>query len=252
MKKIFVPIKRVPDYEMKVKIAAEGNAIEQSGVKWILNPFDEIAVEEAVRLKEKGADVEITVISIGPQAISEQLRTALAMGADKAILVEAEQEIDSDLAARTLQKICDRESPSLVLMGKQAIDSDANQTGQLLAAKLGVAQATFISEIAIDEAFSTATVTREVDGGLEKSRIGLPAVVTTDLRLNEPRYPSLPGIVKAKKKPMENIVISDLGVEANTKIKVKSLSLPPERSAGVMVADTDELISKLKDEAGVL
>lgn len=252
MTKILVPVKRVPDYEMKVKIAAEGNAIKKDGIKWIVNPFDEIAVEEAVRIKEAGSDIEVVVASIGPEGTSEQLRTALAMGADKAIQVVTDSEIDSDCAHRILAALYEKDDYKLVIMGKQSIDSDANQTGQLLASKLGLPQATFASKLEVGDDWTSAKVTREVDGGLETIEVTLPAVVTTDLRLNEPRYPSLPGIVKAKKKPMESIDVSSLGVELAPKVKVLAMEPPPERAAGIKVESVAELVGKLKNEAKVL
>lgn len=252
MNKIFVPLKRVPDYETKVKILPHGSAIQTEGIKWIINPFDEIAVEEAIRIKEHHGEVEIVVVSIGPQATTEQLRTALAMGADRAILVVTDQYIDSDAAHRILAEIYTRDDYRLVIMGKQAIDSDANQTGQLLAAKLELPQATFASQLVVDDSWQTALVTREVDGGLETMKIGLPAVVTTDLRLNEPRYPSLPGIVKAKKKPLQEIPLAELGKEIEPKVKVVKMEFPPGRKAGVKVASVAELIQKLQGEAKVL
>ena len=252
MKKIFVPVKRVPDYEIKLKIAADKLDVITDGIKWIVNPFDEIAVEEALRIKEKRGDCEIVVVSIGPEATSEQLRTALAMGADSAILVKTDQAVDSHVAHEVLCKIFQQDAYSLIIMGKQAIDSDANQTGQLLAAKLEIPQATFASKIELDAEWKSAQVTREVDGGLETIRVGLPAVITTDLRLNEPRYPSLPGIVKAKKKPLTVIEIGSLGVDVSPRVKVRKLELPPTRQAGVKVASVSELVEKLKNEAKVL
>lgn len=253
MAKILVPIKRVPDYAVKVKINSNADSIVTEGIKWILNPFDEIAVEEAIRIKEKSGNVEeIVVVSIGPKEISEQLRTALAMGADRAILVEANTPIDSDVAHRVFVEIFKKEKFDLIIMGKQAIDSDANQTAQLMAAKLGIPQATFASKIEVNADWSSANVTREVDGGLETLSVKLPAVVSTDLRLNEPRYPSLPGIVKAKKKPMEELAIASLGVSAEPKVVVRKMSLPAQRSAGIKVANVAELINKLKNEAKVI
>lgn len=253
MAKILVPIKRVPDFAQKVKISASGDSIVTDGIKWILNPFDEIAVEEAIRIKEKSGSVdEIVVVSIGPKEISEQLRTALAMGADRAILVEAPLSIDSDVAHRVLVEIFKKDKFDLVIMGKQAIDSDANQTAQLMAAKLGIAQATFASKVEISSDWTSANVTREVDGGLETLTVKLPAVVSTDLRLNEPRYPSLPGIVKAKKKPLEEIPIAALGVATQPKVVVRKMSLPKQRSAGIKVASVAELVDKLKNEAKVI
>ena len=253
MTKILIPIKRVPDYETKVKIDSSSAGIVKDGIKWIVNPFDEIAVEEALKLKESSMpDAELVVVTIGPEAAAEQIRTSLAMGADRGILVASDDEIDSHVASCALAKIFERESPTLIIMGKQSIDSDANQTGQLLATQLGLPQATFASKLVVDADGSKATVTREVDGGLETISIGLPGVVTTDLRLNEPRYPSLPNIVKAKKKPLDTIPFSELGVDAQPRVKIRSLSLPPERAAGVKVASVEELYEKLTTEAKVL
>ncbi|MCB0346302.1 MAG: electron transfer flavoprotein subunit beta/FixA family protein [Bdellovibrionales bacterium] len=252
MAKILVPVKRVPDYEMKVKIAPEGNAIKTDSIKWIVNPFDEIAVEEAVRIKEAGSDVEVVVVSIGPEGTSEQLRTALAMGADRAIQVITDAEIDSDCAHRILAAIYQQDDYQLVIMGKQSIDSDANQTGQLLAAKLGLPQATFASKLEVSGDWTSAKVTREVDGGLETISVTLPAIVTTDLRLNEPRYPSLPGIVKAKKKPMDVVELSSLGVEVSPKVRVLAMEPPAARSAGIKVESVAALVDKLKNEAKVI
>ena len=252
MPKILVPLKRVPDYEIKVKIAPDSRGIVTDGIKWIVNPFDEIAVEEALRIKEAHKDVEIVVASIGPAESTEQLRTALAMGADRAILVLSDDYIDSDCASRVLAELFKKDDYQLVIMGKQSIDSDANQTGQLLASELSLPQATFASKLKLADSWVDAEVTREVDGGLETIKITLPAVVTTDLRLNEPRYPSLPGIVKAKKKPLEEIPIADLGVEIAPKVKVISMELPAERSAGVKVESVSELVEKLKSEAKVI
>ena len=251
MKKILVPVKRVPDYQLKVKPGADGKSINQDGLKWIVNPFDEIAVEEALRIKEKG-EAEVVVVSAGPAAGAEQIRTALAMGADRGILVVSDKPIDSYLAHLILAAIQKQENASLIIMGKQAIDSDANQTGQLLAAKLGVPQATFASKLELAPDWGTANVTREVDGGLETIKISLPAVVTTDLRLNEPRYPSLPGIVKAKKKPLQEIPLAELGIQAEARIEIVKLELPPKRQGGKKVASVEELVDKLKNEARVL
>lgn len=262
MRKILVPIKRVPDYQASIKLLPDGSGIQTEGVKWILNPFDEIAVEEALRIKESQSkeaqsketqsDVEVVVISIGPQGTTEQVRTALAMGADQGILVVTNQYIDSDTAHRILAEMYRKDSYQLIIMGKQAIDSDCNQTGQLLAANLNVPQATFASKLVIDPSWGSATVTREVDGGLETIQVDLPAVVTTDLRLNEPRYPSLPGIVKAKKKPLAEIQLSDLGIDATPKIKIRRLELPQKRKGGTKVGSVQELVMKLKDEAKVI
>lgn len=252
MKKILVPIKRVPDYQMKIKINAAADGIAADNIKWILNPFDEIAVEEAIRLRDTLGDVEITVACIGPEASSEQVRTALAMGADKAIIVHTDEYVDSYVASQVLAKLFSREEYSLVIMGKQAIDSDANQTGQLLGAELGLPQATFASKLVVEADGASAQVTREVDGGLETISITLPAIVTTDLRLNEPRYPSLPGIVQSKKKPLEVIAIAELGVDTTPRVKITKMEFPAARSAGVKVESVDELISKLQNEAKVI
>jgi len=252
MPKILVPVKRVPDYEIKIKVKPDGSGIETSGIKWIVNPFDEIAVEEAVRLKEANPEVEITVVSVGPSDATEQLRTGLAMGADQAILVLCDSEIDSFVASQVLDKIVERDGYDMVIMGKQAIDSDASQTGQLLASARKLPQATFASKLEVADDWKSAQVTREVDGGLETVKVSLPAVVTTDLRLNEPRYPSLPNIVKAKKKPLDTIPFSELGIDAQPRVKIRSLSLPPERAAGVKVASVEELYEKLTTEAKVL
>jgi len=253
MAKILVPVKRVPDYETKVKLNSDGSGIQTDGVKWIVNPFDEIAVEEALRIKEARSDIdEIVVVSIGPTGTSEQLRTVLAMGADRAVLVVTDDYIDSDAAASILAELFRKDEYDLIIMGKQAIDSDANQCGQLLSSELGIPQATFASKLVIDDSRASAEVTREVDGGLETIKVSLPAVVTTDLRLNEPRYPSLPGIVKAKKKPLEEIQLSEMGVDAGAKVKIISMSLPEERSAGVKVESVSELVDKLKNEAKVI
>lgn len=250
--KILVPIKRVPDYETKVKIQADGVSVVTDGIKWIVNPFDEIAVEEALRIKEGREGVEVIVVSVGPSTVVEQLRSALAMGADRAVLVVSDGVIDSDVAHRVLVEMVKREEPALVIMGKQAIDSDANQTGQLLAASLDLPQATFASKIVLTAAADSAEVTREIDGGLETIRVTLPAVITTDLRLNEPRYPSLPGIVKAKKKPLEEIPLSSLVPDAAPKTKIRKLAMPPTRKAGAKVQSVEELVSKLQNEAKVL
>ena len=250
--KILIPVKRVPDYEAKTKVKADGSGVQTDGIKWVLNPFDEIAVEEAVRLREAGTEVEITVICIGPQDSSEQIRTALAMGADKGILVLSDDYLDSHVAHLVIAELYSRDDYSLVIMGKQAVDSDANQTGQLLAAKLGIAQATFASKLGIDSDAASAQVTREVDGGLETIKVKLPAVVTTDLRLNEPRYPSLPGIVKAKKKPLEEIPISELGIDTSPKVRILGMEAPAERSAGIKVESVTDLVEKLKNEAKVI
>lgn len=250
--KILVPIKRVPDYEMKVKILPSGEGIQTDGIKWIVNPFDEIAVEEALKIKESGAATEVVVVTIGPSGAAEQLRSALAMGADRAILVVTDQPVDSDAAARALAAVCGHEQYGLIILGKQSIDSDANQTGQLLAAALNWPQATFASKVSVTPDGSGARVTREVDGGLETIDITLPGIITTDLRLNTPRYTTLPNIVKAKKKPLEEIPFDTLGVSSAVKVKVRKLSIPPARQAGVKVQSVSELVEKLKNEAKVL
>ncbi|MBL7661445.1 electron transfer flavoprotein subunit beta/FixA family protein [bacterium] len=254
MSKILVPIKRVPDYQAKIKIKPDGSGIQTEGIKWIINPFDEIAVEEAIRIKEaRGGNCEVVVTTVGAEAVSEQLRSALAMGADRAIHVLTDLEIDSDFASQVLAAVIRKEAPALVIMGKQAIDSDANQTGQLLACRLNQAQATFASKLVVAEDWSSAEVTREVDGGLETIKISLPAVVTTDLRLNEPRYPSLPNIVKAKKKPLDAYTLESLGLAAlGPKVKVLKLEMPAGRKAGVKVQSVQELVERLHHEAKVI
>jgi electron transfer flavoprotein beta subunit len=252
MYKILVPIKRVPDYQIKVKIAQGGANIVTDGIKWIINPFDEIAVEEALRIKEKFKEVEITVCTIGPSTSTEQLRTALGMGADKAVLVTTEDYIDSDSASRILAAVFQKETYQLVIMGKQSIDSDANQTGQLLASRLKLPQATFASKLELSDSWSDASVTREIDGGLETIKVMLPAVITTDLRLNQPRLAPLMGIVKAKTKPLEEIPIANLGIDFTPKVKIKKMELPPTRKAGIKVSSVQELVEKLQKEAKVI
>lgn len=253
MKKILVPIKRVPDWQIKVKPAADGMSIDQSNLKWIINTFDEIAVEEAIRIKEAGKGFgEVVVVCVGPAAASEQIRSALAMGADRGILVSTDSIIDSEQAARILSLIFKRESFDLVIMGKQAIDSDSNQTAQRMAMELDLPQATFASVVAIEDELTHVKVTREVDGGLETLRLALPAIISTDLRLNEPRLRSLPGIVAAKKKPLEDIPLESLGEIPTSKVKVKKLSVPPKRGAGKKVSNVDELVSLLRTEAKVI
>jgi electron transfer flavoprotein beta subunit len=248
--KILVPIKRVPDYAVKVKVAADGSRIETDGIKWIANPFDEIAVEEALRLKEAGVATEVVVVTIGPEAAEQQLRYGMAMGADSGLHVVFNDELDSDLASRVLAAVASRGDYPLIILGKQSIDSDANQTGQLLAMRLNRSIATFASRLTVEG--GAAVVTREVDGGLETVRIPLPAVVTTDLRLNEPRYASLPGIMKAKKKPVEQLTLEQLSVSPTTAVRIRRLSLPPKRGAGRKVADVAELVRVLQEEAKVL
>ncbi len=244
--KILVPIKRVPDYQAKIRVKADGSGIETDGIKWIVNPFDEIAVEEAIRLKEAGKASEVVVCTVGPEDTQSQLRYAMAMGADSAVLVKYSGEIDSDLASRALAEVFKRGQYGLIILGKQAIDSDAGQTGQLLAERLGLPQASFASKLVIEGA--QATVTREVDGGLETIKVSLPCVVTTDLRLNEPRYAPLPGIMKAKKKPLEEIKIEDLALDLKPKIKIHKMSTPGKRQAGRKLQSVEELVEVLHTE----
>jgi electron transfer flavoprotein beta subunit len=248
--KILVPVKRVVDYNVKVRVKADGSGVDLAGVKMSMNPFDEIAVEEAVRLKEAGTATEVVVVSAGLAAAQETLRTAMAMGADRAILVETDADLQPLAVAKLLKAIVDKESPKLVIAGKQAIDDDANQTGQMLAALLGWPQATFISKLVpgADE----ITITREVDGGLEKLAVKLPAVATVDLRLNEPRYATLPNIMKAKKKPLDTVKPADLGVDVAPRLATLNVSDPPTRSAGIKVADVAQLVDKLKNVAKVI
>lgn len=248
--KILVPIKRVPDWQIKLKLLADGSDIQRDGIKWIINTFDEIAVEEAIRLKEKGVVSEIVLASIGPSDTKSRLEYALAMGADSAILVNHDGPVDSDLASRVLAAIYSRNEFGMVIMGKQAIDSDSSQTAQLLAARLNLPQACFASKVEIEG--ERATVTREVDGGLEVLEVPMPCVVSTDLRLNEPRYAALPNLMKAKKKPFEEITLESLGVSAEVKVSVKSMVFPDARSAGRKVADVAELVTALQEEAKVL
>jgi electron transfer flavoprotein beta subunit len=248
--KVLVSVKRVVDYNVKVRVKSDGSGVETANVKMSMNPFDEIAVEEAMRLKEAGAATEVVVASCGPLACQETLRTALAIGADRAILVETGVELQPLAVAKLLKAVCDKEKPGLVIMGKQAIDDDANQTGQMLAALMGWAQATFASKVTIEG--DKAQVTREVDGGLDTISIKLPAVVTTDLRLNEPRYVTLPNIMKAKKKPLENLKPDALGVDVAPRLKTLKVAEPPKRKGGVKVPDAKALIEKLRNEAKVI
>jgi len=248
--KILVPVKRVVDFNVKVRVKSDESGIELANVKMSMNPFDEISVEEALKLREAGKATEVIVVSIGPAACQETLRTALAMGADRAILVETDVEIQPLAVAKVLKALVAKESPGLVLVGKQAIDDDANQTGQMLAALLDWPQATFASKVVIEG--SKAQVTREIDGGLETVEIATPAVITTDLRLNTPRYATLPNIMKAKKKPLENVKPADLGVDIAPRLKTLKVSDPPKRKGGVMVKDVAELVDKLKNEAKVI
>jgi electron transfer flavoprotein beta subunit len=248
--KILVPVKRVVDYNVKIRVKPDGSGVELANVKMSMNPFDEIAVEEAIRLKEQGKATEIVAVSIGPQQAAETIRTALAMGADRGILVKTDQPMEPLSVAKVLRKIVEQEDPQLVIMGKQAIDDDSNQTGQMLAALLGWPQGTFAFKVALSE--GTVEVTREVDGGLQTVGLKLPAIVTTDLRLNEPRYASLPNIMKAKKKPLDETSPEALGVEVAQRLKILKTVEPGGRKAGVKVANAAELVNKLKVEAGVL
>jgi electron transfer flavoprotein beta subunit len=253
--KILVPIKRVVDYNVKIRVKADKSGVELANVKMSMNPFDEIAVEEAVRLKEKGVATEIVVVTVGPAQAQDVLRTAMAIGADRGILVATEQPIDlggiEPLAvASILKALIEKEQPNLVIMGKQAIDDDSNQTGQMLAGMMNWPQATFASKVEISG--TSAKVTREIDGGLETIDINLPGIITTDLRLNEPRYAALPNIMKAKSKPLATMKPEELGVDTTSRLKVISVEEPPKRGGGVKVASVDELISKLKTEAKVI
>lgn len=248
--KILVPVKRVVDYNVKVRVKADQSGVELANVKMSMNPFDEIAVEEAVKLKEAGAATEIIAVSIGVTQCQETLRTALAMGADRAILVETALEVQPLGVAKVLKAIAEKETPQLILLGKQAIDDDSNQTGQMLAALLGWAQATFASKVVVSG--TEASVTREIDGGLETLSIKLPAIITTDLRLNTPRYATLPNIMKAKKKPLDVFTPDALGVDVSPRLATLKVVEPPKRKGGVMVADVAALVDKLKNEAKVI
>jgi electron transfer flavoprotein beta subunit len=248
--KVLVPIKRVVDYNVKIRVKPDQSGVDLANVKMSMNPFDEIGVEEAVRLKEKGVATEIIAVSVGPQECQETIRTALAMGADRGILVKVAHEVEPLTVAKILAGIAKAEGPQLIILGKQAIDDDSNQTGQMLAQLLGWAQGTFASKVAIEG--GNAEVTREVDGGLQTVRLSLPAIVTTDLRLNEPRYASLPNIMKAKKKPIDEKSPADYGVDPAPKLKVLKVSEPPKRKGGVKVKTVQELVDKLKNEAGVI
>jgi electron transfer flavoprotein beta subunit len=248
--KILVPVKRVVDYNVKIRVKADGTGVETTNVKMSMNPFDEIAVEEAVRLKEAGKAMEVMVVSLGVQACQETLRTALAMGADRAIHVLTDVAVEPLAVAKALKSLVAKERPDYVIMGKQAIDDDSNQTGQMLAALLGWPQGTFASKVVTGD--GTVLVTREIDGGLETVELKLPAVVTADLRLNEPRYASLPNIMKAKKKPLETLKPEDLGVDVTPRLKTLKVVEPPKRSAGIKVGSVAELVDKLKNEARVI
>jgi len=242
--KILVPVKRVLDYNVKPRVKSDGTGVDLANVKMSMNPFDEIGIEEAIRLKEKGVATEVVAVSVGPAKAQETLRTALAMGADRAILVQTDDDVEPLALAKIFKAIADAEQPGLVILGKQAIDGDNNQTGQMLAALTGWAQGTFASAVNVEGDY--VSVTREVDGGLETVKLKLPAIVTTDLRLNEPRYASLPNIMKAKSKPLDNKTPADYGVDTAPRVKTVKVSEPPVRSAGVKVADVDELVAKLK------
>jgi electron transfer flavoprotein beta subunit len=248
--KVLVPVKRVVDYNVKIRVKADGSGVELNNVKMSMNPFDEISVEEAVRMKEAGTAEEVIAVSVGPQQAQETIRTALAMGADRGILVKTDQIVEPLAVAKILKAIVDAEAPGLVIVGKQAIDDDCNQTGQMLAALLGWPQATFASEIKLQG--DHAEVTREIDGGLQTIKLKTPLVATTDLRLNEPRYASLPNIMKAKKKPIDEKTPEDYGVDVSPRLKVLSTTEPPKRDAGEIVESVAELVSKLKNEAGVI
>ncbi|MGG4775066.1 electron transfer flavoprotein subunit beta/FixA family protein [Alcaligenaceae bacterium 429] len=248
--KVLVPVKRVVDYNVKVRVKSDQSDVDIANVKMSMNPFDEIAVEEAVRLKEQGVVSEVIAVSCGVTACQETLRTAMAIGADRAILVETDAELQPLAVSKLLKAVVDKEQPQLVILGKQAIDDDANQTGQMLAALLDWPQATFASKVEL--AADSVQVTREVDGGLETLKLNLPAVITTDLRLNEPRYVTLPNIMKAKKKPLETIKPEEVGVDVSPRLKTLQVSEPPARSAGVIVADVAALVEKLKNEAKVI
>lgn len=248
--KVLVPVKRVIDYNVKVRVKADNSGVELANVKMAMNPFDEIAVEQALRLKEAGGAEEVVVVSIGPAQNQETIRTALAMGADRGIHIEASHDIEPLAVAKLLKAVVERETPGLVLVGKQAIDDDCNQTGQMLAALLGWAQGTFVS--ALEVAGDKAKIVREVDGGLEHLEIKMPAIVSVDLRLNEPRYASLPNIMKAKKKPLDSLTVDELGVDISSRLTIVKVEEPAAREAGIKVADVKELVEKLKNEAKVI
>jgi len=248
--KLLVAVKRVVDYNVKIRVKSDGSGVETANVKMSMNPFDEIAVEEAVRLKESGKAEEIVVVSMGPKQSQETIRNALALGADRGILIESEEELQPLAVAKLLKSVVEKEQPDLVILGKQAIDDDSNQTGQMLAALMGWPQGTFASKVEMGE--GNMNLTREIDGGLETLQLSLPAIVTTDLRLNEPRYAKLPNIMKAKKKPLEVIPVSETGVDVAPRLKTLKVSEPSERQAGVMVESVSELIEKLKNEAKVI
>ena len=248
--KVLVPVKRVIDYNVKVRVKADETGVELANVKMSMNPFDEISIEEAIRLKEAGTVEDVVAVSIGVQQCQETIRTALAMGADRGIHVLHDGDLEPLVVAKILKELADKEGPSIIIVGKQAIDDDSNQTGQMLAALLGWGQATFVSKIDIDG--ENIKATREVDGGLETLTVKIPAVLTTDLRLNEPRYASLPNIMKAKKKPIEQVTPDELGVDPSNRLQVLKVSEPPSREAGVKVSDVGELVDKLRNTAKVI
>ena len=248
--RIIVPIKRVVDYNVKIRVKSDQSGVELDNVKMSMNPFDEIAVEEAIRLKEAGTAEEIIALSIGPQQAQETIRTALAMGADRGILIKSDQNVSPLNVAKIIKAVAEEENPDLIILGKQAIDDDSNQTGQMLSALLGWSQGTFASEIKLEN--DKLLVTREVDGGLQTIKLSMPSIVTTDLRLNEPRYASLPNIMKAKKKPIEQMAVKDLGVDIANRVQQLKVEEPPKRKAGIKVANVAELVSKLKNEAKVI
>jgi electron transfer flavoprotein beta subunit len=248
--KVLVPVKRVVDYNVKIRVKADGSGVETANVKMSMNPFDEIAVEEAVRMKETGKASEVVIASLGPTQAQETIRTALAIGGDRGVLVQTDVELQPLAVAKALKALADKEQPALIILGKQAIDDDCNQTGQMLAALLGWPQATFASKVVLGD--GVATVTREIDGGSETVEVKLPAVITTDLRLNEPRYASLPNIMKAKKKPIETLTPEALGVDVSPRLTTLKVAEPPKRQAGVKVADVAALVDKLQNEAKVI
>ncbi len=248
--KVLVPVKRVVDYNVKIRVKPDQTGVDLANVKMSMNPFDEISVEEAVRLKEAGTATEVVAISVGPQQAQETIRTALAMGADRGILVKTDETVEPLAVAKILKAICEAESPDLVILGKQAIDDDCNQTGQMLAALLGWPQGTFASELKFED--GKLQVTREIDGGLQTLKINMPAIITVDLRLNEPRYASLPNIMKAKKKPIDEKTPEEYSVDINPRLEVLKVTDPPQREAGVKVETVAELVEKLKTEAGVI
>ncbi len=248
--KVLVPVKRVIDYNVKARVKADGSGVDLANVKMSMNPFDEISVEQAVRMKEAGTATEVIIVSIGPAAAQETIRTALAMGGDRGILVKTDATVEPLAVAKILKTITEQEGADIVILGKQAIDDDSNQTGQMLAALLGRSQATFASEVKIDG--NKAEVTREVDGGLQTIRVNLPTIITVDLRLNEPRYASLPNIMKARKKPIDEKTPEDFGVDITPRLKVLKTTEPPTRSAGVKVESVQDLVAKLRNEAGVI